>query len=162
LSMAALSRADEKRSLDFLMHAILRLGGISIRPAGIVAVIFIFCCVAVVGTKMGYGPFARPSPNDSLLLLQVFLGLKVVMTLAFAAEVSERRRQEEHSKLLSVTDPLTGLANYRLCWSALIWKSNVTADGTAIFHSAAGSRRPEKDQRRLWASCRKPCPVPGR
>ncbi len=36
------------------------------------------------------------------------------MTLAFAAEVSERRRQEEHTKLLSVTDPLTGLANYRL------------------------------------------------
>ena len=78
------------------------------------AVIFIFCCIAVAGTKMGYGPFARPSPNDSLLLLQAFLGLKVVMTLAFAAEVSERRRQEEHSKLLSVTDPLTGLANYRL------------------------------------------------
>jgi len=78
------------------------------------AVIFIFACIAVVGTKMGYGPFARPSPNDSLLLLQAFLGIKVVMTLAFAAEVSERRRQEEHTQLLSVTDPLTGLANYRL------------------------------------------------
>ena len=78
------------------------------------AVIFVFCCIAVAGTKMGYGPFARPSANDSLLLLQCFLGLKVVMTLAFAAEVSERRHQEEHTKLLSVTDPLTGLANYRL------------------------------------------------
>jgi diguanylate cyclase (GGDEF)-like protein len=77
-------------------------------------VIFIFACIAVVGTKMGYGPFARPSPNDSLLLLQAFLGIKIMMTLAFAAEVSERRRQEEHSKVLSVTDPLTGLANYRL------------------------------------------------
>ena len=78
------------------------------------AVIFIFCCIAVAGTKLGYGPFARPSPNESLLLLQTFLGLKVVMTLAFAAEASERRRQEEYTKLLSVTDPLTGLANYRL------------------------------------------------
>lgn len=78
------------------------------------AVIFVFCCIAVAGTKLGYGPFARQSPNDSLLLLQTFLGLKVVMTLAFAAEVSERRRQEEHTQLLSVTDPLTGLANYRL------------------------------------------------
>jgi len=78
------------------------------------AVIFIFCCIAAVGTNMGYGPFARPSPNDSLLLLQCFLGVKVVMTLVFAAEVSERRRQEEHTQLLSVTDPLTGLANYRL------------------------------------------------
>jgi diguanylate cyclase (GGDEF)-like protein len=78
------------------------------------AVIFIFCCISAVGTKMGYGPFARPSPNDSLLLLQCFLGVKVVMTLVFAAEVSERRRHEEHTQLLSVTDPLTGLANYRL------------------------------------------------
>jgi len=78
------------------------------------AVIFIFACIAVVGTKMGYGPFARPSPNDSLLLLQAFLGTKVLMTLAFAAEVSARRRQEEHTQLLSVTDALTGLANYRL------------------------------------------------
>jgi diguanylate cyclase (GGDEF)-like protein len=78
------------------------------------AVIFIFCIIASIGTKLGYGPFARSSPNDSLLLLQCFLGVKVVMTLVFAAEVSERRRQEEHTKLLSVTDPLTGLPNYRL------------------------------------------------
>ena len=78
------------------------------------AVIFIFACIAITGTKLGYGPFARPSPNNSLLLLQSFLAVKVVMTLAFAAEVSERRRQEEHTKVLSVTDPLTGLANYRL------------------------------------------------
>src|SRR5438128_2984911 len=78
------------------------------------AVIFVFACIAIVGTKMGYGPFARPSPNNSLLLLECFLAVNVVMTLAFAAEVSERRRQEEHMQVLAVTDPLTGLANYRL------------------------------------------------
>jgi diguanylate cyclase (GGDEF)-like protein len=78
------------------------------------AVIFFFSIIAVTGTRLGYGPFARPSLNDSLLLLQAFLGIKVLMTLAFAAEVSERRRHEEHTQLLAVTDPLTGLANYRL------------------------------------------------
>lgn len=78
------------------------------------AVIFIFCVIASIGTKLGYGPFVRSSPNDSLLLLQCFLAVKLVMTLVFAAEVSERRKQEEHTKVLSVTDPLTGLANYRL------------------------------------------------
>ena len=78
------------------------------------AVIFIFFLIASVGTKMGYGPFVRPSPNDSLLLLQCFLAVKVVMTMAFAAEVSNRRKQEEHSKLLADTDALTGLPNYRL------------------------------------------------
>ncbi len=78
------------------------------------AVIFVFACIAVTGTELGYGPFVRQSLNQSLLLLQAFLGVKVVMTLAFAAEVSERRKQEEHMKFLAVTDPLTGLANYRL------------------------------------------------
>lgn len=78
------------------------------------AVIFVFCVIASIGTKMGYGPFSRSSMNDSLLLLQCFLAVKVLMTLTFAAEVSERRKQEEHTKVLSVTDPLTGLANYRL------------------------------------------------
>jgi len=68
----------------------------------------------VVGTTHGYGPFARESANNSLLLLQSFLSVKALLTLVFAAEVSERRRQEEQAKLLAVRDPLTGLANYRL------------------------------------------------
>jgi diguanylate cyclase (GGDEF)-like protein len=93
----------------FFVWAAFRFG-----PRESSAVIFIFSIIAVVGTKLGYGPFARPSPNNSLLLLQCFLAAKVVMTLAFAAEVSERRNQEEHSRLLAGTDPLTGLANYRL------------------------------------------------
>jgi diguanylate cyclase (GGDEF)-like protein len=37
-----------------------------------------------------------------------------LMTLIFGAEVTERRRQEEHAQMLAVSDPLTGLANYRL------------------------------------------------
>lgn len=78
------------------------------------AIICIVCAIAVAGTTHGYGPFARPSPNDSLLLLQSFLSIQALMTLVFAAEVSERRRQEEHAKQLAVRDPLTGLANYRL------------------------------------------------
>ena len=78
------------------------------------AIICIVCAIAVVGTMQGYGPFARQSANDSLLLLQSFLSIQALMTLVFAAEVSERRRQEEHAKQLAVRDPLTGLANYRL------------------------------------------------
>jgi diguanylate cyclase (GGDEF)-like protein len=68
----------------------------------------------VVGTVHGYGPFVRKSPNDSLLLLQSFIGLQALMILIFAAEVSERQRQEERVKRLAVSDPLTGLANYRV------------------------------------------------
>lgn len=93
----------------FLIWAAFRFGT---REAS--AIICIVCAIAVVGTTHGYGPFARPSPNDSLLLLQLFLSIQALMTLVFAAEVSERRRQEEHAQQLAVRDPLTGLANYRL------------------------------------------------
>lgn len=93
----------------FLLWAALRFG-----PREASAIICLVCAIAVVGTTHGYGPFARQSPNDSLLLLQSFLSIQALMTLVFAAEVSERRRQEEQAKRLAVRDPLTGLANYRL------------------------------------------------
>jgi diguanylate cyclase (GGDEF)-like protein len=93
----------------FLIWAAFRFG-----PREAATVICILCGIAVIGTTQGYGPFARSSPNDSLLLLQSFLSIQALLTLVFAAEVSERRRQEEHARQLSVRDPLTGLANYRL------------------------------------------------
>lgn len=74
----------------------------------------LLCLISVEGTLRGYGPFARASINDSLLLLQCFLAVEALMTFVFAAEVSERRRQEEHARHLAVRDPLTSLANYRL------------------------------------------------
>ena len=74
------------------------------------------CVLAVIaawGTLHGFGPFARESQNTSLLLLQAFMGLVAVTTLALAAEVTEHRHADEHIRQLAVTDPLTGLANYR-------------------------------------------------
>src|ERR1700682_68802 len=78
------------------------------------AAICLLSAIAVVGTVHGRGPFVRDTANDSLLLLQSFLGVMALMTLIFGAEASERRLQEEHARVLAVSDPLTGLANYRL------------------------------------------------
>lgn len=50
--------------------------------------------IAVWGTLQGLGPFVRPSPNASLLLLQAFMGVVTVTALTLAAVVSERRRAE--------------------------------------------------------------------
>lgn len=80
------------------------------------------CALSVIaawGTLHGYGPFARESQNTSLLLMQAFMGIMAITTLALAAEVSERKRAEERIRNLAVSDPLTGLANYRQLVEAL-------------------------------------------
>ena len=69
--------------------------------------------VALWGTLRGFGPFVRTTVNESLLLLQAFMGIVAVMTVALGAVLAERQRAEELAQKLAVTDPLTGLANYR-------------------------------------------------
>ena len=108
-----LFRAPRKYPLEylcvpFLIWAALRFGR---REAASVTVLL--SGVAVWGTLHGYGPFAIGTKNESLLLLQSFMGIVAVMTLALAALAAERRRAEEQIQNLAVTDPLTGLANYR-------------------------------------------------
>jgi len=69
--------------------------------------------IAVWGTLRGLGPFVRAAQNESLLLLQAFMGVTALMTLTLAAVVAERRQVETRLRHLAVSDPLTGLANYR-------------------------------------------------
>jgi len=69
--------------------------------------------IAIRGTLLGYGPFVRPSLNESLLLAQAFTGVMAVMTLLLATVVEEHMRAAEQLRQMAVTDPLTGLANYR-------------------------------------------------
>ena len=69
--------------------------------------------MAIWGTLHGRGPFVRPTENESLLLLQAFMAVMAVMTLSLAAVFAERQRAVEQARNLAVSDPLTGLANYR-------------------------------------------------
>src|SRR6266704_3097682 len=75
--------------------------------------------VAIWGTLRGYGPFARPLFNESLLLLQAFQGVSAVITLVLAAAVAERTEAVDRLRRLAVSDPLTGLSNYRQLAHAL-------------------------------------------
>ena len=52
--------------------------------------------IAIHGTLIGRGPFARTDPNQSLILLQGFLAVSAVLHLAFSASVSRRERSDEH------------------------------------------------------------------
>jgi diguanylate cyclase (GGDEF)-like protein len=69
--------------------------------------------IAVRGTLLGLGPFARAGPNESLLLVQSFIVVAAATTLILVAVVAERRRGAEQLQLLSESDGLTGLANFR-------------------------------------------------
>ena len=95
--------------IPFLIWAAIRFGQ---REA--VTVTALLSGIAIWGTLRGLGPFAIGSRNDSLLLLQAFMGIVAVMTLALAAMSADRQRIEEQVRSLAVTDPLTGLANYRM------------------------------------------------
>src|SRR2546422_1080477 len=68
---------------------------------------------AIRGTLQGLGPFVWGTADESLVLLQAFMGVTAVTTLILAAVVAERGRTARRLRLLSVTDALTGLANYR-------------------------------------------------
>lgn len=100
--------------IPFLIWAAFRFGQCEAATATLV-----LSAVAIWGTLHGLGPFARESRNKSLLLLQAFLGVATVMTMALAAEVAERRRAESKARSLAVSDPLTGLGNYRKLIDAL-------------------------------------------
>jgi diguanylate cyclase (GGDEF)-like protein len=81
--------------------------------------IALLAAIATWGTMRGFGPFSRESQNTSLLLLQAFIGIMTITAMALAAEVTEHRRADEYVRQLAVTDPLTGLANYRRLLDAL-------------------------------------------
>ncbi len=97
--------------------------------------ILILSGMAIWGTLHGFGPFVQPTRNASLLLLQAFTGVSAVMTLTLAAVVAERRTAMEELRRLSVSDPLTGLANYRQLIAVLdaeIKRSQRTERGFAV------------------------------
>jgi PAS domain S-box-containing protein len=58
------------------------------------AAIAILSGLAIGGTLRGLGPFADGPRNESLLLLQAFLGTMAVMSIMIAAVVAERKRDE--------------------------------------------------------------------
>lgn len=73
----------------------------------------VLSAMAIWGTLHGLGPFVRPTENESFLLLQAFMGVIAVMMLGLSAVFAERQRAVEQARMLAVSDPLTGLANYR-------------------------------------------------
>ena len=69
--------------------------------------------IAVWGTMREVGPFARETTQESLILVQSYISVIAVMFVVLAAVVAEHKIAEGQLRELAITDPLTGLANYR-------------------------------------------------
>lgn len=81
--------------VPFLVWAAFRFGQRETATA-----ILLMAGVAVWGTMDNLGPFVRETKNESLLLLQSFVGIASVLTIAFAAAVGEWREAERQAHLL--------------------------------------------------------------
>jgi diguanylate cyclase (GGDEF)-like protein len=99
--------------LEFLCVPALIWAAFRFRPRRAQLATCLLATIAIHGTLRGHGPFVGSTQNESLLLAQAFTGVMAVMTLLLATVVEEHMRTTEQIRELSVTDPLTGLANYR-------------------------------------------------
>jgi diguanylate cyclase (GGDEF)-like protein len=104
---------SENGPLTYLCAPFLAWAALRFNQRKAATAVLLLSAIAVAGTLRGYGPFATGSPHTSLLHLHCFLAIMALMTLGFAAEVAERRHQEETVRHLAASDALTGLPNYR-------------------------------------------------
>jgi PAS domain S-box-containing protein len=73
-----------------LLWAAFRFG-----PRGAITASVVLSGIALQGTVAGRGPFLLDDPNESLLMLQVFMGTMTVTALVLGAVVRERERAVE-------------------------------------------------------------------
>jgi PAS domain S-box-containing protein len=76
-------------TVPFVVWATFRFG-----LHGAATTIFLLSIIAVLGTSQGTGPFTQPTVQESLLLLQAFMGVIAVTALVMAAVLNERRAAE--------------------------------------------------------------------
>lgn len=113
-----------------LLWAAFRFG-----PKESTAALVAMAIVAVGATAARGGAVGGWPPNAALLLLQGFIAVAAVTTLTLATAVRQRREAEAELRRLAVSDPLTGLANYRHLMDVLtaeIQRFNRTARPFAV------------------------------
>jgi len=99
--------------LEFLCMPVLLWTAFRLGRRSTAVAILILAVLAVYGTLNNHGPFMRNDPGVALMMVQIFMSMTGVMTMALAALGSEYAVAEAQLRELVVTDPLTGLPNYR-------------------------------------------------
>ena len=75
--------------------------------------LLVLMCMAIPGTLKGYGHLVRATPDESVMLVIGFMSLIAVLMQSLSALASEYSIAESQLRELVVTDPMTGLPNYR-------------------------------------------------
>ena len=83
--------ASNHYPLAFLPLFILAWSALRFGRHGATLAIVLTAGIAIWGSVAGYGPFVRPDLNDSLLLLQSFMGVTGFTTLLLAVILNERQ-----------------------------------------------------------------------
>jgi len=99
--------------LAFLCTPVFIWGAFRCAPRTSALIVAAVYAIAVWGTLQRLGSFALVTPNASLLLLQAFICVSSFSTLTLGGLVAEARGNQDRLLQLAVSDPLTGLANYR-------------------------------------------------
>jgi integral membrane sensor domain MASE1 len=98
--MGWLPAAHKNYPLEYLCLPVLVWIAFRFGPRETATATLVLSSMALGGTLNGYGPFARATPHESVLLLQTFMGATAILALGFAAVVKERLRAEEKRKKL--------------------------------------------------------------
>jgi PAS domain S-box-containing protein len=112
----------------FMICAALRCG----QPA-VTLMTFVASGVAIWGTVGGYGPFVAPTTHESLLLVQVFMGVVAVTALVLGAVTIERERAKEAARQsrdelrLTLEAARVGTWNWDQHTGKVSWSDNLEA-----------------------------------
>jgi integral membrane sensor domain MASE1 len=91
----------DSRFLGYLMVPLLVWTAFRFGRQGATLALVVVMGIAVWGTAQGHGPFRLGTRNESLLLLQTFMGVLAVTTLILAGVLAERKRAEgERARLM--------------------------------------------------------------
>ena len=131
--------------LEFLCVPVLLWAAFRLGRWPTAAALLLMAALAISGTLASQGPFAYGDPMKSLAMVQLFLSLTAVMTLSLASLAQEYTVATAQLRELVVTDPLTGLPNYRRLVEVLgaeIARSNRTDEPCAVvFFDMDGLKR---------------------
>ena len=143
----------------FAIWAALRFG----HPAATLMT-FVASGMAIWGTVRGYGPFAAPTTHESLILVQVFMGVVAVTTLVLGAVTIEREgakeaaRQSRDELRLTLEAARVGTWHWdrntgKVCWSDNLEAIHGLAPGTfgGTFEAFLESVYPEDRDKVLQA-----------